>query len=135
MNVCPLPTRFTRAAALPVALTLAACGGASEEAPTPLPPPLFDDAGQALAAPRAAGAATATREQLRWQERVSSPTMVVFDLDQLGATAALAQAQVAAASKPLPGTVWFVHGGAEPDATHVVEALREQGLGPVFLVR
>jgi hypothetical protein len=134
MNACLHAFRFVRAAALPAALALAACGGAFDEAGSPVPPPLFDEAGRVLSSPNAAGAAAATEEQLRWQELVSSPTTVVFDLDLLGGPGALAQAQAAHAFTPLPGTVWFVRGGAAQDAARVVEALREQALGPVFLV-
>jgi hypothetical protein len=136
MSPCLIAFRCARVALLPVALVLSACGGASDTAPSAVPPPLFDDAGrvQAWATEARPGVPGATEEQLRWQELVSSPTTVVFDLDVLGGPAALAQAQVAQATKPLPGTVWFVRGGTPQDAASVVDALRQQGLELVFQV-
>lgn len=131
-----LPT-LTRAAAWPLLLALCACGGAPDDAASGLPPPLFDAAGGVLpsAVPSGSRAAAASEEQLRWQELVSSPTTVVFDLDRLGAAGALAQAQTVLAFRPLPGTAWFVRGGAADDATRVADALLDQEIGPVFLVR
>jgi hypothetical protein len=136
MSPRPIAYRCARAALLPALLALSACGGASDTLPSAVPPPLFDDAGrvQAFGTEARPGVPTATEEQLRWQELVSSPTTVVFDLDALGGPAALAQAQVAQAFKPLPGTVWFVRGGTPQEAAGVVDALRQQGLELVFQV-
>lgn len=131
--------------ALASALTLAACGGASESEFSGLSAPLFDNDGAPSAAaaqpPQDPAQTTraglyASEAQLEWQQLVSAPSTVLLDLDALESTeAALNLALQVRSFRGVEGLAWFVRGGRGDQAARLADRLADDGVAPVFLVR
>jgi hypothetical protein len=108
--------------------------------------PLFDSIGRALpsarhlvpsnTAERTRPGLYATQAQLQWQELVAGDTTIVLDLDRLESvqTAIHLGHQVHYWRDP-KGLAYFVRGGRAADAAQVVNALSDEGVAPIFLVR
>jgi hypothetical protein len=107
---------------------------------------LFDSDGRALTsarhlvpintAERTRPGLYATQAQLHLQATVAGDTTIVLDLDRLESVqAAIQLGQHLHYWRDPKGLAYFVLGGSAADAAQVVNALSDQGVAPVFLVR